>query len=392
VTAPVVGEEVTEGVLARWFVDEGEIVEAGQVLCEVETAKAILEVGSPESGVIVSIRVAPGQEFQIEGTVLAVLGQTDDPSALTADRPTPEPPQAGSGPPPASPGALSSNRPDSGDARGAGSSGVPRVSPAIERLAARLGVDLTAVVPSEPHGRITRQDVEQAIRDVPVVRGSSSPRDPVARLHRRTVGRRMAESKREIPHFYVEREIDVGALVTALRNLGLGLTEAIVKATAVTLGAHPGLNGVMEGEEFLPSEEVNVGVAVGSSDGLYVPVIQDPASRPLTELAALITDLATRAREHRLRPEELEGGTFTISNMGMYGVSRFQAIINPPQVAIAAVGTTINRVVLSGEGVAVQPTVAVTLSCDHRAVDGVAAARFLADLALRIEKQHDWLN
>lgn len=378
VAVPPVSEDATDAVLGKWLVSVGDRVTAGQVLCEVETAKATVEVESPADGIVLSVSVAEGDEFPIAGTVIAVLGEQGEaerPPEESASVPTMEEPAAGIH-----------------ETRGDGVAVAPSVGPVVQRLAAKLGVDLSSVVPTGLHGRILRGDVERAAQ-IGLSEKAPSSEEKVRRLLRRTISQRMARAKQEIPHFYVEREVMVGPLVRVLGERGQAFTEAVIKAAAVSLVRHYRLNGTINEGEFQPADGVHIGVAVAADDGLYVPVIRNTDGLSLTAIRAAVRNLAEKARERKLGVEELEGGTFTISNLGMFDVTRFSAIVNPPQVAILAVGAVVDRVIPLDGSPVIAPMVSLTLSCDHRAVNGLDAARFLAGVASVLEQPSgDWMD
>jgi pyruvate dehydrogenase E2 component (dihydrolipoamide acetyltransferase) len=267
--------------------------------------------------------------------------------------------------------------------------------PAARRLARELGVDLAAVEGTGPRGRIQSDDVRQAAAPSPIAPETPVTRIPLAGM-RRTIAQRLQKSFQESPHIFFDAEIDVSEAerLRSRANERLGkdqpkvsLTALIAKACAWALGGNPMVNARIEGDDIVLSNEINLGIAVALEAGLIVPVVRDVPHKGLAQLAAEIADLAERARANRLRPDDVTGGTFTISNLGMFGVDRFTAIINPPQAAILAVSRVRKQFVPDADDQpVVRPLMTVTLSADHRIVDGAVAARFMKDLRDGLEQ------
>ncbi len=405
------------GKVLRWLKREGETVAKGEALLEVETDKVAMEVEAPASGVLVGIRVGPGEVVPIGQPIAYILQpgerwEAPPPAVPEAPRATPlaeRLARAHGVDLSAVPGTGPGGRVTKADVeaylarQGAGEvpMGKVKAAPAARRLARELGVDLREVPGTGPGGRIQSADVRRAAeamrRAVEAVSGPAVRRRVPLIGMRRAIAERMTRSVREAPSFTVSVDVDMGralelvedlsALAERAEGVRVTLTALLIRACAWALRQHPALNATLEGEEILEWEEVNIGVAVAVPEGLVVPVIHTADRKGLIEIARALEEKAARAREGRLRPEDLQGGTFTLSNLGMYGVDRFTAILNPPQAAILAVGRVAKRpVVGEGDRVEVRPMATFTLTADHRIVDGAQAARFLADLRTVLER------
>jgi pyruvate dehydrogenase E2 component (dihydrolipoamide acetyltransferase) len=418
---PRLSDTMEEGVVSSWHKKPGDKVAAGDALVDIETDKALMEYEAYEDGVLGTILVAEGESARI-GTPIAVL-VTDGAAPSAA---APAPPAEAPVSPPSGAGAVSAgidgHRTESAvrqagaglaapatQANGTGSR--PPSSPLARRIARENGVDLAALAGSGPGGRIIRADVEAAVRDTatpasapapavaPAVAGAEAvrPQDPdteqvpLSRI-RKVTARRLAESMRTAPHFYLTRVVDVEDLLafratlnTALAPAKVSVNDLIVKACATALRANPVLNVSFTEEHLLVHKRVHVGVAVALEDGLVVPVIRDADRKSVSQIGAETRELAGRAREQRLTPQEMSGGTFTVSNLGMFGVDAFTAVINPPEAAILAVGATRQDVVFRDGEVVPRNRMTLTLSVDHRACDGATGAAFLGQLADLLE-------
>lgn len=430
------------GTVARWLKNEGDAVEKGEPLLEIETDKITMEVEAPAAGILAGIKAGPGDVVPI-GQVIAYLlkpGETlpgEGPAQPTTESVAPPVTLlAGDNQVKATPLAQriaaahhlnlqSVSRGASGErVRGAdvtgylGSQAVPpgkiRAVPAARRLARELQLDLQAVNGSGPGGRIQSADVRQAATTVvqpsipipapveptpsPVVSSTGQPalrRTVPLSSMRRTIAERLTAATRDIPQFTVSLEVEMSRaqqMVDDTRAAGsegprVTLTALLVKACAWALARQPEVNASFNGDSILEWAEINIGVAVAVEAGLIVPVIFQADRLSLADIAAQLNDLGARAREGKLRPEELRGGTFTISNLGMFGVETFTAIINPPQAAILAVGRTVKRaIVTEDEQIVVKPMASFTLTADHRVIDGAIAGRFLAALKQALER------
>jgi pyruvate dehydrogenase E2 component (dihydrolipoamide acetyltransferase) len=404
--------------IVRWLKRAGDPVEQGEPIAEVTTDKVNMEVEAPASGILDGLRFAEGDTVPVTDIIayIRAVNETLPASVETphrgasaeARRATPLAQKmaqdkgvdltalTGTGP---------RGRITTRDITGATA---PRAVPAARRLARELGVDLAAVSGTGPRGRAQSEDVRRMTEDrgrkqadsAPAAAGRPPSVIPLAGM-RRTIAQRLQKSYQESPHIFFEAEIDVTGAealrATANERLGKGqlkvsLTALIARACAWALGRHPMVNARIEGDDILLLAEINLGIAVALDaaeygGGLIVPVVRDVPRKGLAQLAAEIADLAERARTNRLRPDDVAGGTFTISNLGMFGVDRFTAIINPPQAAILAVGRVRKQFVPDAADQPVaRPLMSVTLSADHRIVDGAVAARFLKDLRDGLER------
>jgi pyruvate dehydrogenase E2 component (dihydrolipoamide acetyltransferase) len=397
VTMPKLSDTMEEGKVLRWLKHVGDRVAPGDVIAEVETDKADMELEAYDEGVLTELRVGEGETVPVGG-VIAVLAGADD-AASPAGTPS-EPAQA---PPPQPQPERESARPTlvrKAEARPAGDGG-GRVaaSPLARRIAEESGLDLRRVAGTGPGGRIVQKDVEAAARapesapparPVPAPRSGEPPADRRIDLGkiRRTTARRMADAKREVPHFYASSDVVMDEAMRLREQLmalggdwgGLTVSHLVLKAVGLALRRVPELNASAEGEQVVLHGAVNVGLATAVADGLVVPVVRDCDTAPLVEIARRARGLVERARAGRFGTDDLSGGTFTLSNLGMFPVSQFAAVVNPPQAAILAVGTVRAVAVVRDGVVAPGRLMTVTLSCDHRIVDGVLAGRFLGAL------------
>jgi pyruvate dehydrogenase E2 component (dihydrolipoamide acetyltransferase) len=390
IVMPHLSDSMEEGTIVQWFVAEGDTVSEGQPLVEVETDKASVTYESELDGTVLSLNAAVGDTVAV-GAVIALVGDGNGAApAVAAARTT-----GGTGTASASTGASPGT---------AGTTQGPRVkaSPLARRVAAELGVDLSALEGSGPHGRVVRADVElSGAASPPASRAAASgprsakgdtTRTPPTRLQE-AVARRMAESRATVPDFELRCEVDM-TLVVALRSqLGEiadpppSYNDFIVRAVALALREFPRVNGAYRDSGFETYSRVNVGIAVAAEDALLVPTIFDADQRSLTQIAATSRELAAKVRDGSVSPADLSGGTFSVSNLGMYGLDSFTAVINPPQAAILAVGSLKPRTVVDDAGAMVaRPTVHLTLTCDHRILYGADGARFLARVRGLLEK------
>jgi len=411
------------GKVLRWLKQEGEAVTKGEAILEVETDKVAMEVEAPASGTLVGIRAGPGEVVPIGQPIAYILlpgevwegapGASPAASPAGAPRATPVAEriaQAHGVDLSAVPGTGPGGRVTKADVEAflaqRAAEGKVKAAPAARRLARELGVDLQQVKGTGPGGRIQSEDVRRAAE---ALRAGVSPealeaparpairrRVPLAGM-RRIIAERMSRSVREAPQFTVSIDVEMGRAMAIVEDLAawtereggprVTLTALLVKACAWALRRHPALNATLEGEEILEWEDVNIGVAVAVPEGLVVPVIPEADRRGVWEIARMLEEKVGRAREGRLRPEDVQGGTFTLSNLGMYGIDRFTAILNPPQAGILAVGRVAKRpVVGEGDEVVVRPVATLTLTADHRVIDGAQAAQFMDDLRWVLER------
>jgi pyruvate dehydrogenase E2 component (dihydrolipoamide acetyltransferase) len=388
ITMPKLGFDMAEGTLVRWVKGEGEKVQRGEVLAEIETDKATVEVEAQATGVVHKHLVSEGSTVPV-GTPIALVGQpgekVDAPSASAgapkAARRGPEAPRspAPSPPPPATDGGRLP--------------GGVRASPLARRLAGERRLELSGIRGSGPGGRILKRDVEgatSALRaDAP--RAAAAPqaaaageRAALSRL-RSLIGRRMTASKQTIPHFYLTAELAVDRLLQMRAEFNqlqpedsaASLTDFLVKAAALALRDFPALNASLDGDNLVRHGEIHVGVAVAVDEGLLTVVIRSADSKGVAEIARDSRTLIARARQGKVHPEDIEGSTFTLSNLGMFGVQEFSAIINPPEAAILAVGAAESVPVVEEGQIRIGRRMKVTLSADHRVTDGAQAARWL---------------
>lgn len=404
--------------IVRWLKQAGEAVEQGEPIAEVTTDKVNMEVEAPAAGILDGLRYAEGDTVPVTEVIAYIRSASETLTAATADR---RPPTAASEPRPAATPLAEKLARDKGvdvrtvtgtgpggrvtkrdvEAAVTAETGKPRAVPAARRLARELGVDLAAVEGAGPRGRIQSADVRAAYAQAAQAAAPSAVSGPILRTipltgMRRTIATRLQQSFQQSPHIFFDAHIDATAL-EALRTQAnerlpkdaprVSVTAIIAKACAWALGRHPMLNSRLEGENIVLLRDIHLGIAVALDDGLIVPVVRDAPRKGLAQLAAEIADLAERARTNRLRPDDVAGGTFTISNLGMFGVDRFTAILNPPQVGILAVSAVRRQIVADEDDRPVaRPILTVTLSADHRVVDGAVAARFLKDLRDGLER------
>ncbi len=417
---PALSPTMEEGTLAKWHVKQGDMVKSGDVIAEIETDKATMEVEAVDEGVVQEILVAEGTEgVKVNAPIARLSG--DDAAVTIAPAPKSETKlDAGSGSAPAPSAArvatpTSDSKPD----------GRQRIfaSPLARRIAEQKGLDLASLSGSGPHGRIVRADVEaarpgqlgapvaapgspaqvasnagveqrrvQSLEQQGIPAGSYDliPLDGM----RKTVARRMTESFRDIPHFPLSIDLEIDALLAARTKINallatsggkISVNDMVIKAAAVALMQVPQANASYTPEGIAMHHHADIAMAVAVPGGLITPIIRSADTKGLAAIAAEAKDLAERARTKRLKPEEFQGGTFSISNLGMFGIKSFASIVNEPQGAILSVGVGEKRPVVRGSELAIATVMSVTLTCDHRVVDGATGARFLAAFKLLIE-------
>jgi pyruvate dehydrogenase E2 component (dihydrolipoamide acetyltransferase) len=384
-----------EGRVLKWVKQEGDPVESGDVVVEVETDKATMEVEAMGSGVLRKILV--GEDTTVPtGTLLGVVAAEDeDISAILEEADAAAPAAVAAA---AEPQGSAAEGPTSA----AGDGGRVKASPLAKRMADDRGIRLEGLRGTGPGGRIIKRDIEAAASTgVPAPAATAPQIDydiPYERVElsqlRKAIARNLIQSLGPIPHFFLTREIDMdevlklrGQLNEALAESGakIGVNDIIVKTAAQALTEHPDVNVSFAGDHIRRFTRVDVGIAVAVPDGLITPVLRDAASKGLRQISAESRELIARARERKLTPEDYQGATFTISNLGMYGIDEFTAVINPPAATILAVGATQEKPVAIDGTVQIRPRMRVTLSCDHRAVDGAMGAEFLATFAEMLE-------
>ena len=416
---PALSPTMTEGTLSKWLKKEGDPVSSGDAIAEIETDKATMEVEAADEGVLGKIVVPAGTEgVKVNEVIAYLLEEGEDASSLgkgngappkKAETAAPAAPQATA--PAASPAAPKS----AAAAPAPASSGGERVfaSPLAKRMAAQAGIDLSGLAGSGPHGRIVRADIEgamgrgKAAPAAPAAKGPAAPPAPVqlpstgmpayedkplSRM-RKAIARRLTEAKRDMPHFYLTIDCEIDQLLKMREQLNahadgkykLSVNDFVIRAAALALKKVPAANVGWAGEALRWYHSGDVSVAVAMPDGLITPIVKGADAKGLATISNEMKDLAGRAREGKLKPDEYEGGTFSISNLGMYGIREFSAVINPPQAAILAVGAGEQRAVVKGGALAVASVMSCTLSVDHRAIDGATGAEFLAAFKKLVE-------
>ena len=390
---PALSPTMKEGTLARWLKAEGDTIAAGDVIAEIETDKATMEVEAVDEGILGRILIEGGTHGIAVNTPIAILVAQGE---SVPDAPAPVAPAAASpAPAPSAPAvATPAAAPPAADpAKGT------RVfaSPLARRIAAQKGIDLAGLKGSGPNGRIVRRDVEQAtVTPAPktaapaaVVEEAGFESIPHTTM-RKVIARRLTESKSTVPHFYVEVDVELDALLALRSQMNaaspdegpgaykISVNDMLVKAAAVTLRRVPQVNVSFTEEAVRVYEDVDISVAVSIPDGLITPIVRKADTKSLRQISLETRDLVARARAGKLKPEEFQGGTFSISNMGMYGVKAFSAILNPPQAAILAIAAGERRPVVKGNEITIATVMTVTLSVDHRVVDGALAAQWVS--------------
>ncbi|MDA9773977.1 pyruvate dehydrogenase complex dihydrolipoamide acetyltransferase [Saprospiraceae bacterium] len=407
---PRMSDTMEEGNIVGWLAKVGDVVAPGDVLAEVETDKATMELESFHDGVLLYIGVKEGP-IAVDG-ILAVIGEKgEDFMAAIAAEEKSNPAEA-----PKSEDAAPSNAPVSAPAPAAEepvaqsapvSDSRVKASPLAKSIAKEAGIDISAVTGSGDNGRVIKKDVESFIANGPAASaGSSAPVSkeslrvesdfqygdvPVSQM-RKVIARRLGESKFSAPHFYLTIEIDMDNAMKARKEINDGgdvrisFNDLVVKAAAMSLRKHPTINSSWHGDKITYHRDIHVGVAVAVPDGLLVPVVRDTDLKSLSMINQEVRALAGKAKEKRLTPEQMSGNTFTISNLGMFGIDEFTAIINPPDACIMAVGSIFQKPVVKNGEIVVGNVMKVTLSCDHRVVDGVSGAKFLDTFRSMLEQ------
>jgi pyruvate dehydrogenase E2 component (dihydrolipoamide acetyltransferase) len=399
---PKLSDTMTDGTVAVWHKKVGDKVKSGELLAEIETDKATMEFESFEDGVLLHIGVEKGKSAPVD-SLLAILGKEgEDISALLSGAPAPAAaPAAKAEPTPAAapapaPAPVAVAAPVAMAATS--SNGRVKASPLAKKIAEDKGIDIHQVAGSGDGGRIVRRDIESftpaaasAGRTYNVTAGVESYTEESVSQMRKTIARRLAESKFSAPHFYLTMEIDMdGAMaartsVNASGDVKISFNDMVVKACALALRKHPKINSSWRGDTIRYNEHVHIGVAVAVEEGLLVPVVRFADSKGFAQIGAEVKSFAEKAKSKKLQPSDWEGNTFTISNLGMFGIDEFTAIINPPDACILAVGA-IKQVPVVKKGAVVPGNVMkVTLSCDHRVVDGASGAAFLQTLKSYLE-------
>lgn len=351
-----------EGTVIRWYKKEGESVEKGEPLVEVLSEKVTYDIEAPESGVLRKILAEEGKEVPVNG-ILGIVGAPDELLLETEETVKPVPAEI--------PTRKVEKR--------------VLASPAARRLAREYGVDLERIRGTGPEGRIVERDVERFIQKQMMFTPRIKEVIPLTGL-RKTVAERVSFSFKTAPHITINMEVDMSNVVALHKKLeGVSYTDMLVKAVAKALRKHPLLNSALEEGQIKVFEDINVGVAVAVENGLVVPVVHNADKKSLLEIASQLKELVEKAKKARLEKKELTGGTFTITNLGMYDVDFFTPIINPPETAILGVGKILEKPVVVDNRVVVKPMLTLSLSFDHRVVDGAPAARFLQEVKRTLE-------
>lgn len=412
VRMPKMSDTMTEGVVAKWHKNVGDTVNSGDLVAEIETDKATMEFESFQDGVLLYQGVAEGKSAPVDG-ILAILGEKgEDYKALLEEElakekeapkeeqiPEPVKEKAASAPAPPSspkPAAKPASAPQPAVVAGSTGNGDGRLkaSPLAKRLAQEKGIDISRIMGSGDGGRVVKRDVEwfkpgsfvASAQAMPGALTEESFEEIEVSQMRKTIARRLAESKFSAPHFYLTMEINMDRCVDARESVNavagtkVSFNDFVIKATAAALRQHPKVNSSWLEDRIRINHHVNIGVAVAVDEGLLVPVVRFADSKTLSQISGEVRDYAQKAKDKKLQPADWEGNTFTISNLGMFGIDEFTAIINPPDACILAVGAIKQTPVLKDGQLQNTSVMKVTLSCDHRVVDGVTGSKFLQTL------------
>jgi pyruvate dehydrogenase E2 component (dihydrolipoamide acetyltransferase) len=417
---PELAAGATHAVISSWQVAVGDQVVVGQQLAEIETDKAVVELLAETAGTILALIGKPGDEMEV-GSTIAMVGEAGE-TAVAPEEATPAAAAPVASPvvspvvsPVAQPFVAASVTASETSAETVQSSGRQPVSPIARKLAKDAGVDVSQITGTGPSGRIVRRDVEASVANgtaasQPVVATQAAPAVSTSASKelasqeyssaystvphtsmRKAIARRLTESKSTIPHFYLNADCEVDELLTLRKKINessqvkISVNDMVVRAVAAAFEDVPDANVVWGPDAMIKYESVDISIAVSTDGGLLTPVIRGVEKRSLSNIARTITDLAERSRAGKLRQEELNGGSFAVTNLGMFGTSSFSAILNPPQSGILAVGAAGPKAVVVGGEITIATIMSVTLSADHRAVDGALAAQWLAAFKARIE-------
>lgn len=399
VTMPKMSDTMEEGKIVRWLKHEGDQVERGEVIAEIETDKANVEMEAYEAGVLRRLLASEGDTVPV-GQAIAVL---ESPQEATPVEPTPRPQPEATQPMPLPEAEVAAAKEQKPPVTAEVTERI-LASPVARKMAEDKGIDLAQVRGTGPNGRITEADIEAYMKqqESPTAAPQVAPPAPTAgevpseeqelSRMRKTIAERMTRSKQSIPHFYVTAQIEMDWSAKMREELNedetqakVSFTDLIIKACALALRAFPSVNGSYHDDKLLLHKQINVGIAVALDDGLIVPVLHDADKKPLRQIATETRELAQRARENRLHASDLSGATFTISNLGMFDVESFIAIINPPETASLAVGTIRDVPVVADGAIGISKLMKATVSADHRVLDGAVAARFLQEVKRRLE-------
>ncbi|WP_033069764.1 pyruvate dehydrogenase complex dihydrolipoamide acetyltransferase [Thalassospira australica] len=433
VLMPALSPTMTEGTLAKWHVKEGDTVESGDVIAEIETDKATMEVEAVDEGKIGKILVSEGSENVAVNEVIALLLEEDEDESALEGADTSAASTGGGESAPANDDAKEDKAPAAAEKPAASGGDKPapaapvsggeriKASPLARRIAANEGVELSGVSGSGPRGRIVKRDVEAALSSKPAEKAAASEDKksadaPAAAAPaasgwnpdltglpeyeeipnsgmRKTIARRLTESKQQVPHFYLTVDCELDNLLATRKQLNekagegvkISVNDFIIRAVSLALKKVPAANSIWTDKATLQCKQQDISVAVAIEGGLITPVVRDAGSKGLAEISTEMKALAGKARDGKLMPEDYQGGTFSVSNLGMFGIKDFSAIINPPQGCILAVGAGEQRPVVKDGALAIATVMSCTLSVDHRAVDGAVGAQFMAEFKKLIE-------
>lgn len=392
-------DTMEEGVIVEWLKNVGDTVKSGDILAEVETDKATMELENYVKGTLLHIGIKKGEAVPVDGIIAIVGKEGEDIDAILkeaaseakapkeeekAEEPKQEESTPAANSQPAAPVANSSNNTvtSSNDDR-------LKASPLAKKMAEEKGIDINRVNGTGENGRIVKRDIEEYKESAApaalggVYTGTESFEEEKVSQMRKAIARRLGESKFSAPHFYLTMEINMDKTIEARKALNtyspvkLSYNDLVIKAAAIALRQHPQVNSAWLGDKIRHNHHIHMGVAVAVDEGLLVPVVRFADNKPLSQISAEVKDLAQKAKDKKLQPDEMSGNTFTISNLGMFGIEEFTAIINPPDACILAVGAMKETVIVKDGEMKVGNVMKVTLSCDHRVVDGVTGSKFL---------------
>lgn len=396
---PKMSDTMTEGVIQTWLKKVGDDIKSGDILAEVETDKATMELENYVKGTLLHIGIPDGGTVPVDA-IIAIVGQKgEDISALLQNNATPAKP-ANNVTTVVEPTPIAEPAKEP-EIKSATDDGRVKASPLAKKLAQEKGIDLTAVQGSGDNGRIVKRDVEQfkdspksaSVKEVklPSIVAEESFHEVTVSQMRKAIARRLSESKHTAPHFYLTMSINMDNVIAARKQMNevsevkISVNDIIIKAVALALRKNPNANSSWLGDKIRYNHHINIGVAVAIEDGLIVPVVKFADNKSIAHISAEVKQLADKAKNKKLQPNEFEGNTFTISNLGMYGIDEFTAIINPPDACILAVGAAKETVVADNGVMKISQVMKVTLSCDHRVVDGAVGSAFLQTLKTLLE-------
>ena len=386
---PRMSDTMEEGTIITWFVKVGDTVKSSQMIADVETDKATMELENFEKGEVLHLNVQEGETVNVE-TTIAIIGQKgEDFSHLLNDAPAAPAAEVKPEAPASSPDTVkkvSMDQPSAPVQASSSNNGRVFVSPLAKKMAEDKGISLESVAGSGDNGRIIKKDIENykasPVASYASVGVESFDYFPITQM-RKTIAKRLAESKFTAPHFYLTKEIKMDAVMEARIRMNeyseskISVNDLVIKAVALSLKKHPNINSSWLGDKIRRNHHVHIGVAVAVEDGLLVPVVRFADSKSLSQIGTEVKDLAGKAKNKELQPKDWEGNTFTISNLGMFGIDEFTAIVNPPDACILAVGSSKETVIVENGVMRPGHVMKVTLSCDHRVVDGASGAKFL---------------